>query len=183
MNGSSSIHQSRFSPQGDVEHLATFHIQNTGRKRFSLTLPEAATKPTIWVNHQQQKPRANGNRLTIDLPEGEGEKFPTVTLHYTTRGPSLGVGVLQRVPADLVKVNDIPQMNRRWKVWVPPGYEVTSSAPQRLGDTAREVTWSQRLFGPLGRKAQRTLFDPLDSEAWAQLVRKPEEQRAARLRR
>jgi len=176
----SSIHQSRISPQGDVEHLATFHMQNTGRKQIVLTLPEASTKHTIWVNRQQQTPRADGNRLTIDLPEGEAEKFPTVTLHYTTSGRRLAVS--QRLLVDLVKLEDIPQMNRRWKVWVPPGYEVTSSAPQRLGDTAREVTWSQRLFGPLGRKAQSTAFDPLDSEAWAQLVRNPEQQAAARLR-
>ncbi len=54
-----------------------------------------------------------------------------------------------------------------WKLFLPREWEI---APQRGGPLAHtpatQMTWVQRLFGPLGRTAGETVFNPLERNAW-----------------
>ena len=55
---------------------------------------------------------------------------------------------------------DVPVLDRRWLVWMPPGYGLFDADPRWLVEPVRHVTWSQRIFGPLGRPAPEPVFDP-----------------------
>ncbi|HUG93748.1 MAG TPA: hypothetical protein VML55_23160 [Planctomycetaceae bacterium] len=54
-----------------------------------------------------------------------------------------------------------------WQFAVPPRWELLA-APQdlMLDGSPRPLSWTRRLFGPLGRPAESPVFNPLDSEAW-----------------
>ena len=44
----------------------------------------------------------------------------------------------------------LPVLEQRWTVWLPPGYKaVDAEGPAWV--SGRQMTWMQRLFGPLGR--------------------------------
>ena len=62
----------------------------------------------------------------------------------------------------------MPILLREWSVWLPPGYEIADTA----GGAAPEIqpTWSQRLFGPLGRSARGHVFNPLLSSDWREIL-------------
>ena len=104
---------------------------------------------------------AGDQSLTIDLPAGE--KYPTVTIHFTTHGKRLPT--VGRLEPPLPEA-DVPVLWQHWSVWLPPGYELAEYFPDQLRSMPRRLTWSQRLFGCLGRAAGQTAFNPLRSEDW-----------------
>ncbi len=104
-----------------------------------------------------------GRSLRLDLPAGRS--FVTVVLHYTTEDalPAL----VRSIDPALPKL-DVPVLNRHWLVWMPPGYGLFDADPRWMVEPVRHVTWSQRMFGPLGRPASEPMFDPLSAEQWRQ---------------
>ena len=45
----------------------------------------------------------------------------------------------------------MPILWQEWSVWLPPGYELAGISARGPRSAPRQFTWSQRLFGPLGR--------------------------------
>ena len=104
-----------------------------------------------------------GHAVRLDLPAGRS--FVTVVLHYTTEDelPRL----VRSIEPPLPRL-DVPVLDRRWLVWMPPGYGLFDADPRWLVEPVRHVTWSQRMFGPLGRPAPEPVFDPFSAEQWRQ---------------
>ncbi len=157
---------SRYAVDGTCVHFATFRIQTAGRQQVRVLLPATATLQSASVDHQRitkQFDGAPGEALTIDLPSGRS--FATVSLYYATSASLPGLVSGEQPP--FPTLDDVPVMNRQWTVWLPPGYEIADTSDPLAVRPAAPGTWSQRLFGALGRGAGRGFFNPLRESDWS----------------
>ncbi len=166
---------SRFAADGTCVHWAALHIQTGGRQRIHVSLPPDAQLQGAWVD-QQQLPLAPAPRpadsLTIDLPSGRS--FAAIALHYSTPA---------RLPRYFATHEpcfatvDLPVISRQWSVWLPPGYEIVDTNPfsTRLMPSP---TWTERVFGLLGRGADARVFNPLAASDWRRLLAGSSDRRA-----
>jgi hypothetical protein len=179
-NGSlQSWHQS----DGTVQQVATYQIQNCGRDSIEVLLPHAARNDLhgVWVNGEPIEAHlaaaGKGIRVTVDLPAGV--EYPTAAIQWVTVGPRLGI-VGSLAPPELE--SDLPVLACRWAAWLPPGYEPVGSHGGSAPAYGEGLTWSRRLFGPLGRSAGQQRFNPLLAEHWSALAdRSGKEPTAAKL--
>ncbi len=146
----------------------TLNLQNAGRQRLGLTLPQNVARqdvgavsidgdPVTW----QLVPTEAAGRLTVDLPAGR--KFPRVVIEWTVAGQPLGI--IGSLAPPLLEP-DLPVLARSWTAWLPPGYDSLGSAAQGTSPNDSELSWSCRLFGPLGRAEGASRFDPLSANDW-----------------
>ena len=139
-------------------HLATYQMQNAGRRRLEITLPPTVSRADVtgaWIDDVAAAWRRTGSDDdgTVTVPLPGGVKFPVVSIEFTASEPKL---VLARRIAPLMPEVDVPVLARRWTFWLPPGREwIGGNGASRPGQTA-DATWSQRLFGPLGAGGPRT---------------------------
>jgi len=155
---------SRYAADGTSVHWSSFQIQTAGRQELQLTLPDSATLQAVWVDDQRvstSEVSEPGDSLHIELPSGQG--FATVSLYFTTPDslPLLTSGFRPPFPQ-----LDIPVLARKWSIWLPPGYAVAAADSAYSTDSLTPLTWSQRLFGVLGRGHAQKLFNPLASADW-----------------
>jgi hypothetical protein len=159
--------QSHYLPDGTGQHLAGYQLQNCGESSIRLTLPQGVSREAVhglWIAGipaAARRGEAGDQSLVIDLPAGQ--KYPTVTIHFTTHGKRLPT--VGRLEPPLPEA-DVPVLWQHWSVWLPPGYELAEYFPDQERSTPRRLTWSQRLFGCLGRASGQTAFNPLGSEDW-----------------
>lgn len=162
--------ESHYESGGTAHHLTTYRLQNAGRRRLLLVLPEGLGLDAVcgvWVDGvkvpREIAPEGDGDRLAVSLPAER--KFPVVSVLLAVSGRSLGVANwLEPVLPQL----DVPVLQSRWTVWLPPGYQsaVCESPGEIPWATPRSI--AQRLFGPLGRPANSPWFRP-----WALDTRSP----------
>ncbi len=159
---------SRYGSAGTANHMATYQVQTVGRQSVHCELPDGATLRGVWVDERQLVVTSLGDlrkSIRLDLPPGRS--FVTLVLHFTTDD---SLPALLRSTTAPVPRLDIPELERRWLVWMPPGYGLFDADPRLLVQPIQQVTWSQRLFGPLGRPASERLFDPFSVEPWRHLA-------------
>jgi hypothetical protein len=173
--------QSRCEASGAEQHLATYCLETAGAEQFRLTLPPGVSFQDVhgaWVDGLRAAWRPVGEKtgrvLAVELTSAS--RFPVVSIHFVSVAPPLGVvgSVAPRWPRV-----DVPVMTRRWTVWLPPAYEGCS--PRRRGQRSPEgrLSWTRRLFGPLGRPSDGPPFDPLAARDWYRLIRyQPDRQSA-----
>jgi hypothetical protein len=154
---------SRYSADGSAVHWATFQIQTTGRQQLRLSVGDEATLQAVWLDGQRllQHPSKHGGTLAIELPPGRS--LATLSLCYVTAG---GLPKLAARSEPSFPTLDIPVMARRWSVWLPPGYAIVDQNSDYPSDSIVPPTWSQRLFGSLGRGAEQKVFNPLLVDDW-----------------
>ncbi len=167
---------SYFNPDGAARHSAMYLIENAGRAQLRLTLPETiepADVQGIWLNDKpltwQTTVTKRNSSLRVDLPEGE--RFLTVTVHFTTTNSWLGATESLR---PLMPAVDIPMLGRYWTVWLPPGYAPLVGEHETMCGFAPPValpSLTQRVFGPLGRPLHDKTFDPFLAEDWKNIAR------------
>ncbi|REK11583.1 MAG: hypothetical protein DWQ37_13805 [Planctomycetota bacterium] len=153
---------SRFAAEGTCSHRVAVRIQTAGRSSLRFRLPEKTRLLGAWVDGQQldtSGPKPEGHR--VELPPGKSRAL--LTLYYSTPAELPGLVVRHAAPFPTL---DIPVLLREWSVWMPPGFEVADSDRETPLDRLRPPTWSQRLFGPLGRDARGHIFNPLLSSDW-----------------
>ena len=147
--------RSRYQPDGSGVHMAVYRLETSGGGRFRLTLP-SDLKPdgvyAVWVDASPTEWQMDGTgaerAMSVELPAGT--RFPTLTLQFATAGkPLSAIGTL----APSLLGCTVPVLVQYWSVLLPPGYDVFNSDSQRLLCKTTKATWSQRLFGPLGRRA------------------------------
>ena len=158
--------RSKTTPGGTTEHYAALRIQNSGLLRIELTMPEGARLLAVWVDdHEvlQEMVPSSSDALSVELPLGR--KFPVITVHYLTDDAPLGM--FTRIGPRWPRV-DLPVVAGQWTLWVPPGYEAPG-APESQARWHR--SWSQRLFGPLGRPRRSHVFNPFRADDWTGLGR------------
>ncbi len=100
-------------------------------------------------------------QLVVALPADKA--FVTLVLQGESAGPRLGW--ITSIEAPRLEA-DLPVLARRFRVWTPPGYEMRRSSDALGGALAPRLSWSQRLFGPLGRSSTIPPFDPLTATGW-----------------
>lgn len=164
--------ESCYEVDGTGKHLATCRLQSSGSGRIRLALqPAEAIRrvDAVWLDERRVAgyPRegTGRNRITLELPEAE--KFPTVSIHFTTIGPPLGTIGSRRPPR---LQTDLPVLSQRWTVWLPPAYAAYGPDPRWQPARSPRLTWSQRLFGPMGRGAREPAFAPLVPGTWSPAV-------------
>ena len=159
--------ESRYERGGTSHHLATYRIQNSGRQRLLLGLPEEVTIDAVrgvWVDGQRVPRETACERplwLSVALPAER--KFPVVSLLLSVKGRPLGLrDSVTPVAAEL----DIPILDRSWTAWLPPGYEPLDRSNHELPGWPGSLTMAERLFGPFGRPGNAGRFRPWAPDAW-----------------
>jgi hypothetical protein len=155
---------SRYSPDGSSVHWATFQIQSAGQQRLHLSLVADAKFQSVRLDGQKLSLEAaslSEGQTVIELPSGRS--FATLEVYFTTPG---GLPSLVTSHAPPFPTLDIPIMARGWSVWLPPGYAILDADDRFPSDALQPLTWSQRLFGVLGRGAGQKLFNPLATADW-----------------
>ncbi len=155
---------SRYAADGTCVHWASFRIQTAGRQQIRVSLPADARLQAAWVDQQRLPLAANSSQedgFAVDLPSGRS--FATLSLYYAAPGSLPDLVSSARPPFPTL---DIPVMARQWSVWLPPGYEIADASSRVVIDRVEQRSWSQRLFGVLGRSAASGVFNPLAASDW-----------------
>lgn len=157
---------SRYQASGLARHLVSYWIESAGRERLELTLP-ARTSPDeireVWINGVAGGSGVveKNNRLSIDLPSGE--RFVEVRVAFATRGAALRpIGPVRHPELGV----DMPVLAKTWTVWLPPGFKVSRETTEYPARSARRLSLTERLLGPLGRGLGENPWDPLPLENW-----------------
>jgi len=161
--------ESHFRPDGTADHRATYWLENAGRDRIGMTLPERLTTQDVRgvcvdgtrVAWEAEDP-ANGRSLAVALRAGQ--RFPVVSIDLRTSGPRLGIG---RLVEPALPQLDVPVLKASWTAWLAPGYQAGSACPAQQWPRAPALSISQRLFGPLGRPAHSPRFRPSVADDWS----------------
>jgi len=164
--------ESRYQSDGAGQHLCAYRLQNCGVEQFQLKLPAGVAIDgvhAVWVDAQpaswRQVAGDGDRRLVIDLPGDR--KSPVVSVNFSTHGERLGrVGSLQSPFPD----TDLDTLARLWTVRLPPPYEAYGPDRHWQSVWIQRPSIRQRLFGPLGRAADRRPFDPLAAKSWVAAV-------------
>jgi hypothetical protein len=151
-------------PDGRATHRAAYQLENCGASEFKPALLPGAQLTSISVNGQSLSmphSAAGGVPTTIRLPSPVGPS--TVALYFETHQPPLVTG--RAVTPPIVR-SGIPVLAGEWTVWLPEEYAVR--AAEQPGGA--QLTWQQRLFGPLARSKDAPPFHPFQLDDWARLV-------------
>lgn len=160
--------ESWYQSDGTQLHQATYDSQNSGRGPFRLLLPPGVVRENIrgvWIDGEPVEwhltATENRQRLAVELPARR--KFPIVTIQWTTTDCRLAIvgSIAPPLPEP-----ELPMLARRWTVWLPPGFECVGADSGRPSFCGQSLTWSRRLFGPLGRDEGMDRFDPLSAADW-----------------
>lgn len=164
--------ESRYEADGRGRHRAVYRLESRGAGQWELALPpetDGSAIQGVWVDAARAGWRLGGDeaqqRLLIDLPPQQ--KFPVVSILFTT--PPRTLRIVDRLLAPIPEPA-VPVLGRHWTVWLPPGLETAEPDPLRQAAHAPSLSWSQRLFGPLGRGPEQRPFAFLRASAWSRLV-------------
>lgn len=150
---------SRYEATGRGLHLATCEVESCGRSRCSLQLPEGCKTLGVWVDDSPVRASAADGRLVIPLPRGK--RFPTLQVQFASLERPLSVWETCETPWPSA---DLPVLARHWRLWLPPEYELLF--PDIASTSKPRLSWSQRIFGLLGRPAGAAPFQPRFDRKW-----------------
>ena len=167
--------ESWHEPQNKARHLATFELQNTGSNSMQFVLPSGvSTKDLrgVWIDNKPADWQPEGSNLsnadntkddTFSVTLPATKQFPKICISFVT--DASGLGTVGSLSPPLLEVK-APVLAGSWTVWLPPGFEVVGTNQCRPAPSATEITLSRRLFGPLGRNPEQTVFNPLMAKDW-----------------
>ena len=155
---------SRLSSSGVTSHLAIYRIQTAGQQNLRIKLPEVATLHTVWLDSiplRMSEIATSADTVNLTLPSGR--EYLSVSLYFSTAGslPQVTASYAPPFPETTV-----PVLSRRWRVWLPKGYELPTDDTRAHAGSFQPTTWEQRVFGPLGRTVDSPTRNPLDREFW-----------------
>jgi len=138
-------------------HRATFEVVQPSRSQlFGFRLPEPAELLGVELNDRSVNPSARGEEY--ELPRLPQQSANHVSIEYRTpaSAPSLWQARSIVVPQTTWDVMDF-----QWRFSVPPQLApVEAPGDLLLEDRIHVPTWSERVFGPLGRGATGSWFNP-----------------------
>ena len=161
--------QSHYTPDGTGQHVAGYRLQSCGETSIRLHLPDKTFRRDVhglWIDGTAAAlaPAQEDDREPDDRTARRASNIPTVTIHFSTHGDRLRA--IGRLKPPLPE-SDVPILWQHWSVRLPPGYELPEYLPDRERSLPRQFTWSQRLFGPLGRAAAAAPLHDTESPAAA----------------
>ncbi|HEV3416010.1 MAG TPA: hypothetical protein VG056_04335, partial [Pirellulales bacterium] len=161
---------SHYSAAGHSEHLGSWRIENSGRMHVSFLMPPRTTFHAAWIDGALAPTAAldaaASGRIQLDLPAGR--RFTVVTLKWAAEGSPLSIVSQQTV--EFPEAVDLPVLARRVNLWLPPNFRLIRGDSGRDAMSAPMPSWSERLFGPLGRATEQSPFDPLSTDDWGSLT-------------
>ncbi|MHB8952804.1 MAG: hypothetical protein ACYC4U_07465 [Pirellulaceae bacterium] len=149
---------------GRATHVATFLLESAGGTALQFRLPGEGELRGLAINGAdvtRALRRAEDGFHAVTLPEGQ--RFPRVELTYETAGPPLGIW--SRLAIEFPQVN-VPVLDRRWRLWLPPGYLPSAGDDHVLGASDVLVGWKQRLLGPFAARVDERPFRLFSAEDW-----------------
>ncbi|MBI3838756.1 MAG: hypothetical protein HY288_12595 [Planctomycetia bacterium] len=164
----SSRLDSRFAIDGTCVHLATFRLQTAGRQQIRVSLPAGANLQAAWVDEQRLPlvlTASDDSGFLVDLPPGRS--FAALSLYYATAD---SLPHLVSISAPTFPLVDVPVVARQWSIWLPPGYEIRDAESRFPTEANLPLTWTERLFGVLGRAPRGGVFNPLAARDWRQFT-------------
>ncbi len=156
--------ESQYDVAGQAWHLATFQLRSAGQETIELRVPEECTTTRLWLNGRPL-PRPMGASSTIQLPLDDPSS--TLAVEYRTDEPSLSNGGTLWAPLANV---DLPILSSEWLLHVPPGFELARVTGGLAEPAVHGFSWSERLFGPLGRGSSAVAIDPFSARGWSYLA-------------
>lgn len=156
------------NPQGFDLYRVQLRLENgTARDQLRIRLPSSAILQQINVGGQATVPNRQEEELLVsDLDATQHE---LVELLY--RVPSFG-GEVRDVHRIVVPQVSAVVLGFTWEFAVPPSVRIYAEpSAVRLTRPLPQPSWTERMFGPLGRPADEPFFNPLAMESWQELVR------------
>jgi hypothetical protein len=160
---------SRFDPGGDASHVVQYHVENTGRTRFSVALPRGVLEWHVSVDDVElpsQRTGASAQRLAIPLPPDV--RYPTVRVSFTLSGKSLGL--MSELTAPWPEI-DLPCLAWNWSVWLPASYAADEAAtdPDPSGFGMGDDSLGERWLGFSVARGGTPPFDAFSRQEWRQI--------------
>ncbi len=168
---------SQLLASGQTLHCADYLLETAGGLEFQVRLPPDSKLAGLAINDTEaSRPQrdATSHDYVVTLPSGV--RFPRVRVTYTS--PKKHLGIFNRIVTQFPEVN-IPVLDRRWSVWLPPGYQPRVGNQQVWPPVEQRNGWARRLFGALAAPPGEHPFRLLSPEDWRGLVDPYHDQRAA----
>jgi hypothetical protein len=154
----------RYAADGVTAHQADIEIETAGHRRVLVELPAEIELHALSIDSRPlasaQLPK-EGSKWIVDLPPGRSHA--TLRLEYASREALPGLAAVRE---PVFPQLDIPVVRRQWTVWLPPEYRVGEVVGMAQIAEVPSLSWSQRLFGPLGRGHGDHVFNPLLPADW-----------------
>ncbi len=158
-------HQTLQAANGDAIQTSSYSLENLGANQAIVALPRGAGLQEAWLDGQLIP------RSQIVLSEGgyrirlpQAKRWPFLALKFATKTPELGGTATIAAP---VPECSFPILRSRWTLWAPEQYAIDDPHSARHGQG-----W-KRLFGPLARTGEETVFMPWEGSQWRQLWAEP----------
>jgi hypothetical protein len=153
--------------QGFDLYRAQFQMENgVARDELRIRLPEPAVLQQVTVAGQTTVPTIQDGELLVSDVDAANRDI--VELLY--RVPSRG-GYLRDVHQIVVPQVSATVLRFEWEFALPPSVKLHAEPRGvRLSRSLATPTWSERLFGPLGRARNEALFNPLTLKSWKALL-------------
>jgi hypothetical protein len=161
--------ESHYDGAGNSWHSATFQLRNAGQSVVQLEVPDGCEITRLWLDGQLYQRSDRGRQASVELPPDER----SVTLAVEYRGPGMPRLGSSPLTAPLAAI-DVPIFSSDWLLWLPPGFAITGVDGGYAEPAATGLSWSERLFGPLGRAISTAPFAPLSLSGWRGLAARAE---------
>jgi hypothetical protein len=160
---------SQLAPTGESVHRAVYRLENWGASEIPLRLPEDCSLQSAEVNgipaDVQDTELDDGPALAISLPALQ--RYPTILVTYSKQRSALGLAA--RIAAPYPRL-EIPVLEHRWRVTMPPGYRPHLDDSKLTPVPQPRLSWQQRLFGPLAAAPHEEPFRLFSLADWSHLA-------------
>jgi hypothetical protein len=164
--------ESWYEASGAVRHMVAFEMQNMGRSQFVMRLPPG-TRPDevrgVWIDDKAAiwSRMDSGDSLGILVTVPADRRFSVVRVEWTASVKKLGL--LGKLTPPSISA-ELPILASHWTLWTPPDYDLSGSHSNWQEPRFVDYSWSQRLFGVLGRSNATAAFNPFSLQDWWALL-------------
>jgi YD repeat-containing protein len=151
---------------GVLQHQAIFLLESAGGSELLFRLPANTVLTSLEVDGSRilrPAPSEADGAYQVSLPAGT--RYPRVTVAY--QAPKRAGWLRSQVDAHLPQVG-IPVLDRRWTVWLAPGWQPAASSDGAAHN--EPLTWTQRLLGPLAAPPGAAPFQIFSAQHWRSLA-------------
>ncbi len=134
-----------------------------GTRPFRFSLDPAARLTWVAVNGRVVRVQHHGGTVTV--PSLPSERWNRVEILYKTS--SLGHRFREDRPVVVPRADDAEIFQFRWRFALPPGIQPCGNPRgTRLTETLPALSWTEKLFGPLGRPTAESQLPSLADAPW-----------------
>lgn len=148
-------------------YRARIRLENgSPREELRIQLPSPAVLQEVTVAGETTVPNTQGEEILI--PGLDATRHDLVELLYRVPAHGQAVRDRRRVIVPRIKAT---VLGFEWEFALPPSVRLFSEPEQvRLTRPLPVSTWTECLFGPLGRPREESFFNPFAAESWRELL-------------